>query len=49
MKKAFEKFGKALTCPETEKSLYIPKDLKVKHKYQTIFDMPKVEDVLNES
>lgn len=49
MKKAFDKFGKTLTCPETEKSLYIPKDLKVKHNYQTNFDMPKVEDVFNES
>jgi hypothetical protein len=28
MSKAFKKFGRKLKCPETNKELYIPKDLK---------------------
>jgi len=48
MKKTFDKFGRGLTCPETDKSIFIPKK-KVKHKYQINNDIPKVEDVLNES
>lgn len=47
MKKTFDKFGRSLTCPETDKSIFIPKNLRVKHKYQINNDLPK--DVLNES
>lgn len=46
MKKAFAKFGRLLTCSETGKVLFAPKNLKVKHLYQRTKSVARVEDVL---
>jgi hypothetical protein len=49
MKKAFEKFGRSLSCPETRKGVYIPKNLRVKHYYQVTNNLPMIDDVLETS
>ena len=39
LSKAFSKFGKKLTCPDTGKELYKPDNLKVRHFYQNTRDL----------
>lgn len=47
MSATFRKFGKLLTCPDTEKSLYKPNNLKVKHNYQKSKKVTKPEEILD--
>jgi hypothetical protein len=41
----FQKFGKNLKCPETDKEIYQPTNLKTKHQYQNTKDYGKPEEL----
>lgn len=46
LSKVFQKFGKNLKCPETDKVLYKPDNLRVRHFYQNTKDLPIPEKLL---
>jgi group II intron reverse transcriptase/maturase len=46
---SFKKFGKKLTCPETEIELAIPKTMKVKHKFNTRKDIANFMNLVKQT
>jgi len=47
MKKTYEKFGKYLECPETQKQLFKPDNLRVKHDYKKNYSLPNPMSLLD--
>jgi group II intron reverse transcriptase/maturase len=46
LSKVFQKFGKNLKCPETDKEIYQPKNLKVKRQYQYTKSYSQPDEIL---
>lgn len=49
MRQVFKKFGPLLKDPNTDKTLHVPKNLPVIHKYSASEDAPDIDAVINES